>query len=560
MMNFDRKELRWNGWGRHGATFDLEGRDEAVWAWIAETLGMKPLLEADDIDVGEVKLPTSRLSKLQIGELTALLSSDQVKTDHYERAFHAKGQSFHDLIRLRQEKKVEVAPDAILYPENEEQVLSLVIYSKQNNFALIPFGGGSSVVGGVEAAHKEGQEGVLVLDTTRMNRLISLDEVSMTATFETGVYGPDLEAVLKEKGYTLGHYPQSFEFSTLGGWIAARGAGQQSTKYGKAEKWLVGARIATPSGIWQTEDYPASAAGPDLRQLVAGSEGTLGVITQATVKLHKAPEFSDYRGYLFKDFTSGASMVREALQQDIQVATIRLSDTDETRFLSTFSGLGKKKGLGERLIKRWLGVNGYGRSPCLMILGFEGDMAAARFAERQTHALSKKYNAFPLGRSAGKKWYEGRFKMPYLRDPLLDRGVAVDTLETATSWSNLPHLHKEVSNVISRAMEENKISEGEKGIVMAHISHAYETGASLYFTYVYPVNPKDGAGQWKAIKKAACEAIGQNGGTISHHHGVGTDHLPWIAQEKGQVGMDALTAVKDKLDPEGVMNPGKLLG
>ncbi|MCW9035809.1 MAG: FAD-binding oxidoreductase [Rhodospirillales bacterium] len=558
-MNFDRKILRWNGWGRYDEGFDLEGRDDAVWSWISETVGMPTLVENLGPKAVDIELPISQLNEKQVGELKSLLSEEQVKIDPYERAFHAKGQSFHDLIRLRQEKKVEMAPDAVLYPENEEQVLSVVTYAKLNNFALIPFGGGSSVVGGVEAACKEGQRGVLVLDTTRMNRLISIDAQSMTATFETGIYGPELEAILKDKGYTLGHYPQSFEFSTLGGWIAARGAGQQSTKYGKAEKWLVGARVVTPTGLWQTEDFPASAAGPDLRHLVAGSEGALGVITQATVRLHKAPEFDDYRGYLFKDFESGAAMVRDILQQGVQAATVRLSDTDETRFLTTFSGLGKKKGLGERLIKRWLGANGYGTSPCLMILGFEGDMGVARFAERQTHAISKKHKAFPLGRAAGKKWYEGRFKMPYMRDPLLDRGVAVDTLETATSWSNLSNLHTAVSSALNQAMEQNKAFEGAKGIVMAHISHAYETGASLYFTYVYPVDPANGPGQWRTIKQAVSNAVSQNGGTISHHHGVGTDHLEWLEKEKGEVGLNALKAIKKKLDPNGVMNPGKLV-
>ena len=558
-MSFERKDLRWNGWGRRGEAFDLEGRDDAVWRWVSETLGIPSMTAAKGPEVEEISLPSGRLSAPLLDELKKLLPGDLVKTDAYERAFHAKGQSFHDLIRLRQERRVDDAPDAVAYPEREEQVQALVAFAQENAIALIPFGGGTSVVGGVEALRKEGQAGLLVLDTTRLNQLIDIDEESQTATFQAGIYGPDLETALSEQGFTLGHYPQSFEFSTLGGWIAARGAGQQSAKYGKAENWLVAATVATPAGLWQTENFPASAAGPDLRQLAAGSEGALGVITRATVRIHKKPEMTDYRGYLFKDFESGTAMVRALQQSGIQLAMARLSDAAETRFLSTFSGLGKNKGLGEKLIKKWLKANGYGATPCVMIIGFEGEKAGVSFAERQTHAISKQFKAFPLGRTAGAKWYQGRFKMPYLRDPLLDRGVAVDTMETATQWSNIAPLHRAVTEALAQGMVENPAPSGGKGIVMAHISHSYETGCSLYFTYLYPVDPLNGAAQWRAIKKTASEAIVDNGGTISHHHGIGLDHQPWLEKEKGPIGMDALNVIKKKLDPLGIMNPGKLI-
>jgi alkyldihydroxyacetonephosphate synthase len=343
----------------------------------------------------------------------------------------------------------------------------------------------------------------------------------------------------------LGHYPQSFEFSTLGGWIAPRSAGHQSNRYGKAEHWLVSARVATPQGIWETAGFPGSAAGPQFRDIIAGSEGTLGIITDAVVKIHRVPEVKDYRGYVFSSFDAGIDATRDMMQSGVPTAMIRLSDLNETFFYNA------------------LDTGGAGADApavfCVMLVGLEGDRADVGHALERSRAIIKQHGGLHMGESLGTSWYEKRFLTPYLRDPMMDRGLGVDTLETATRWSNVGPLHAKVAQVIEDTLAANAAAPGARGICMAHVSHCYRDGASLYFTFAFPRALDREIDQWMAVKKAASDAIRANGGTISHHHGVGTDHLPWIASEKGPIGMGALKALKECIDPAGILNPGKLM-
>ncbi len=542
-MDFARTTLRWNGWGWNDAPDTLGEKADAVWMWMGRTLGVDPLPHTPAKPLPEIALPPIRLSAEQLGALAQRSAPDRVKTDDYERAFHARGRSYHDLLHLRA-GVVDTAPDAVVYPESAEETLALVQYAAAHRIAVVPFGGGSSVVGGVTARAGAGHLGVITLDMTHMNQVLSIDEVSMTARIQAGIYGPALEEALQARGYTLGHYPQSFEFSTLGGWIAPRGAGQQSNKYGKAERWLVSATLATPQGLWITEGFPGSAAGPQLRDLVAGSEGLLGVITEAVVKIHRAPEAKDYRGYIFMDFGAGIEAARAMMQNGVPTAMIRLSDPDETFFYHALHTGGE----ADPSLRF-----------CLMLVGLEGgadDVAAARVRSME---ICEKHGGMHMGESLGDAWYKGRFSTPYLRDPMLDRGLGVDTLETATAWSNLLPLHEAVTAAVREAMAANAAAPGAKGIVMSHVSHSYRDGASLYFTFAFPRALGRDIEQWLAIKRAASETILAHGGTISHHHGVGEDHLPWIAREKGPVGIGLLRAAKEQLDPEGILNPGKLL-
>lgn len=565
-MTYDRRKLRWNGWGLAHAGFEFGPREPEVWDWIARSLGLRGFAHTPAVPLPEIDLQAPRLAPATVTAFAAIVGQENIKQDRYERAFHARGKSYLDLLRLRAGDLGDQVPDAVVYPEDFAELQAIVELAVRDGVALVPFGGGSSVVGGVTALRREGQAGVVTVDTTRMSRLIALDEVSHTATLEAGVYGPELEAQLQARGYTLGHYPQSFEFSTLGGWIAARGAGQQSNRYGKAEKWLLGARLATPRGPWETESFPASAAGPNLNQLVVGSEGTLGIIGEATVRVHPIPAEKDYRGYLFKNFAAGSAAVREIVQRGIPVAMLRLSDPDETRFLQEFSGAQHPPGRVTKIGARLVAWRGWAEERCLLLVGLEGEADVVFESQVATRVVCERHGAFPLGRGAGRKWYARRFMMPYLRDPLLDRGVAVETLETAVRWANLQGLYEDVGSAIRGALGEHKADAGARSIVMAHISHVYEDGASLYFTMVFaqpkgdtPIAAAEAArAQWMAVKTAACEAIVAGGGTISHHHGVGTDHAPWLAREKGPIGFDVLTVLKDRLDPAGVLNPGKL--
>lgn len=557
-MRYAREKLRWNGWGSREVSFDTHGREREVWEFVRSAIGVDALPSTPAVTLDRVELSPVRLGPATLEALAAILSSDRVRTDAYERAFHALGRSYHDLLRLRRGALRDRAPDAVLYPESAREVLDLISFCDRERIAIVPFGGGSSVVGGVEAVRAEGQAGVVTLDTTRMDQLLEVDPISHTATAQAGIYGPVLEEELAARGFTLGHFPQSFEFSTLGGWIAARGAGQLSNRYGTADKLLVAAKVATPRGEWRTMAFPASAAGPNLNHVVAGSEGILGVITEATVKVHPVAETRRIGAYVFRDFETGAAAVRQLVQGEVGAAMIRLSDADETRFFGEFRGALEPSGGATKLAERALSFAGFA-DKCVMMIAFEGGTKQVQSGFRRALGIATRAGGLFVGESPGRAWWKRRFEMPYLRDPMMDHGVGVDTLETSTEWANLPRLYRAVRDALSGAMSEG----GRRGVVMAHVSHSYLDGASLYFTFVFARALEGGLegeiAQWRRIKEAASRAISENGGTISHHHGVGIDHAAWLPAEKGPLGIDVLVAAKARLDPNGVMNPGKLV-
>jgi alkyldihydroxyacetonephosphate synthase len=555
-MTIDRTKIRWNGWGWAAHKDALAARED-VWSWLAGELGMPALLATPARALESIALPPSRLPADAFEKFAAILGAERVMADPYERAFHALGKSYHDLVRLRA-GDLSTAPDAVLYPRSGEEVLAVLHAASERGIAVVPYGGGTSVVGGVTAA-KGAAPAVVTLDLTALDRIVEIDPVSLTATVEAGIYGPALEKALAAKGFTLGHYPQSFEFSTLGGWIAHRGAGQSSHGYGRSENWLVGAKLATPRGMLSVGGFPSSAAGPQLTDLALGSEGAFGAVTEATVRIRPLPAASDYRGYLFRDFETGTAAIREAAQGGLPVTMLRLSDPAETRFYRAFGAVGEKRGLFDRIAQLVLDSRGFDDKACAMIAGFEGTAAEVEAGRRAFDKIAKRHRAMALGEGQGRRWKDGRFHGPYLRDPMMDRGAGVDTLETATRWSNIDKLYVAVREALEKAVRENAPREGAHGVVQCHISHAYPDGASLYYTYIFPRDLEREVEQWRAIKAAASDAIAANGGTISHHHGVGEDHLPWIAGEKGPLGIDVLRAVKMALDPNGVMNPGKLL-
>ena len=555
-MRYRRDELRWNGWGTNEARFDTHGRDKAVWKFVAEALGLSALPETPPIALSAVKMAAPRLREKTLEALRAATKKEHVRTDAFERALHAVGRSYHDMIRLRA-GDLSMAPDAVVYPESEAETLAVLRIAEDDGIAVVPFGGGSSVVGGVEGRAPSGQP-VITLDVARMARLIEIDATSHTGRAEAGIYGPALEDDLSRGGFTLGHFPQSFEYSTLGGWIAARGAGQMSNRYGAADKWLVAARVATPRGVLVTKAFPASAAGPSMNQVVCGSEGTLGVITEATFKLHRVAEKRVIVAFLYKTFEEGVSAVRRMVQEEVGAAMMRLSDRDETHFFGEFRRVLEPSRV-QQLAEKALDVAGY-EDKCVLMLAIEGEEEEVRHRVKRARTIAAKEGGFFVGGSPGRSWWKRRFEMPLLRDPMLDHGLGIDTLETSTEWSNVPRLAKAVQN----ALRDSLAKEGRKAIVMTHVSHSYLDGCSLYFTYLFgrdTASPSPGRAveQWRSAKEAASRAISENAGTISHHHGVGVDHAHWMAAEKGNVGMQLLAAMKRELDPKGIMNPGKLI-
>ena len=553
-FQYDRKQLRWNGWGAVGEDFPFGEREAAIWQWIEDVLGGEPLKAHPPRSLEDFSLPKSRLSKAQLRKLAAVVGEDQLHIDHYERLFHAVGRSFQDVLRLRY-GGIERAPDAVAYPANHDEVQELLYLCQKLGIIVIPFGGGSSVVGGVEAP-ANAERPVLTLDTTRMRHVLEIDTCAQTATVQTGIYGPDLEHALQPEGYTLGHYPQSFRYSTLGGWIAARSSGQQSNGYGNAARWLVAARMATPQGEVRTQTFPNSATGADLNQWIAGSEGTLGVITEATIRLTELPARRDYQGVLFPSFEAGATAIRRLVQGGVPMSMMRLSDADETKFFTAFGEAGKPVSPMRERINNLLEGRGYGDDKALMLLGVEGGATHTRWTMARALRVCVAEGGIPLGKGMGDKWYGGRFDMPYLREPMLDRGIGVETLETSTAWSNLHALHTRVQHAIRDAVADFSQN---PCLVMGHISHSYPVGASLYFTFVWRMTPGDELAQWRRIKAAASQAIVDGGGTISHHHGVEADHLPWLRQEKSALSFEALRAAQAAVDPQATMNPGKLL-
>ncbi len=392
---------------------------------------------------------------------------------------------------------------------------------------------------------------MLALDLRDLRELVGLDRESLTVTVQAGMRVPALERLLAAQGLTLGHFPQSYEHVSLGGCAATRSAGQASTGYGRFEQLVVGLRMAAPAGEIAPRVLPASAAGPDLRELLVGSEGTLGVIHELALRVRGAPAHSHYEGVFFENFQAGAQALRTLAQEHAAPTVARLSDEHETRMSLALAGAGGLKG---RLGRVYLGVRGYGAG-CLAILGFEGSEREVEQRHGRALELVRSHGGLPVGRSPGEAWRAQRFAAPYLRDELLTHGVMVETLETATQWSRLMGLYREVRHAIEAALA----AQGTPGLAMCHISHLYETGASLYFTFLARQREGREIEQWQAVKRAAGDAILLHGGTITHHHAVGSDHVPWMEREIGGHGVEALRALKAQLDPAGIMNPGKLL-
>lgn len=567
-------DQRWWGWGTLDITYPLEDRPN-LWPYLAATLGLTgeehcPVVPLESIALRPCRLPSSALTALQ-----SVLGPDAVSTAHDQRLRHAMGKSYRDLIRLRH-GQVPNPPDAVVYPATEEQVMAILRLATRHGFSVIPFGGGTSVTGGVEP---QGERPAVSLDLRCLNRVLAIDPLSRTATVQAGILGPDLEQALNRQGFTLGHFPQSWEFSTLGGWIATRSAGQQSTGYGKIEEMVVSLRVATPVGIIQTRPVPASAAGPSLKDLLIGSEGIFGVITQATVRLQLCPPVRDYRGLIFHSFADGIEALRHILQSGLTPATLRLSDAAETRASLAMQRTPKGLAAWKEQIGQWLlarlgyelrleAVQEGDSGPSLLILGCEGEAREVEHTRRACLALCRQHGAFHLGRSVGRQWYAERFSPPYLRDVLLDHGILVDTLETATVWSNVASLHQGVAAAIAQGARTFREQAGSEprpeadrprsAYVMCHISHVYQTGASLYFTFLAKQIAGREIEQWEGIKRAATECIMASGGTLSHHHGIGYEHGPWLTRESGPLGIDLLRAAKSVLDPKGIMNPGKM--
>ncbi|MFG2755496.1 FAD-binding oxidoreductase [Streptomyces wuyuanensis] len=527
-------DMLWSGWGDPAKAAPLP---DSVIGLLRDLLGVTPR-ESGPAGLGDIAVPESGLTDAARRALAAAVGDDaHVRTDAETRIRHTRGKSTPDLLRIRA-GEVDDIPAAVVLPASHDEVLALLRACAEHGLAVVPFGGGTSVVGGLAP---EAEHGFVALDLRRLDALVALDEVSRTAVLQPGLRAPHAEALLNERGFTLGHFPQSYEWATIGGFAAARSSGQASAGYGRFDEMVLGLTVATPEGTLEAGRAPRSAAGPDLRQLVLGSEGALGVITSVTVRIRPLPQTRVYEGWRFESFEAGAAALRALAQDGPRPTVLRLSDETES-----FIGLAQPDRIGSADAPQSVG--------CMAIAGYEG--TAEDTADRRARAreVLLAHGGEFTGEEPGERWAHGRYNAPYLRDALLDAGAFAETLETAAFWSALPGLYDAVRQALTAALTEA----GSPPLVMCHISHVYENGASLYFTVV-SAQGEDPVAHWAPVKRAANDAILAAGGTISHHHGVGTDHRDWFAREIGPVGVRVLQAVKAELDPSGILNPGVLI-
>jgi alkyldihydroxyacetonephosphate synthase len=546
-------ELTIQGWGPSGPgtppepDADLgDALPRAARRYLAKELGWSPR-PTPPVAVADIRMAPSRLPDDVRIRLVDLVGEANVRTDRESRLRRVGGKSYLDLLR-RREGDASDAPDAVVLPGTTEETAALLAACSTLGVVVVPFGGGTSVVGGLAGVDPDDRPSIAV-DLSRMSSVHALDVPSSLVTVGPGLRGPALEEALSRQGLTFGHLPQSWEFATVGGYAATRSAGQNSTGVGRFDDLVAGLTLATPSGVLELGHPPATAAGPDLLGLALGSEGTFGIITELTLRVRPRPAACSYEGWSFRSWAAGLALLQRLARHDLLPDVVRLSDADETR-----ANLLMAAGAGARALRGSLRTRGHGDG-CLLVLGWEGLPALVRARRKAAASLLRDGRAIRLGHRVGESWKSHRFRAPYLRDRLMDGGLLVETLETAATWSALPTVY----DAVRRALRESLTRMGRRPLVMSHVSHGYPTGASLYVTVLADRDDDLPIQQWLVAKRAATDALLAAGGTLTHHHAVGADHRPWMEREVGPLGVEVLRAVKERLDPQGICNPGVLL-
>ena len=554
-MEADIRHMKWWGWGYEDVTFDDSTKPE-LWPYLKRELGVDEIRWEKPVAFEDVTLPEQKNNEAFLAAIGAELGEGQVVDDKKSRLVHAAGKSFRDLWLMRH-GQVQFAPDCVVYPDTEEDVALVVRAAHEHGVVLVPFGGGSNIAGCLVPSDRGGRM-VVSLDMCRMHRVLEVDRYSLTARIQPGVYGQHLEDQLAEHGVTLGHFPDSFLHSTLGGWVATRSAGMQSDIYGKIEDMVISLRMVTPSGTIITRTVPKSSNGIDIKHLCIGSEGILGVITEVVVQVHHKPEKEDWYGWLFPDFKSGLDAIHECHRADCMPTVTRLNDPKKTALSFAFKH--PKTGIKDKIAKAFKWYIGNVKKIdfnqcCLMVVKYEGTPQAFNRIKNRVTAIYKKHRGVCLGAEPGRSFAKVKFDFPHLRDYVMDRSIMADVSETATTWDNLRTLHESGLADVEQAIKDT----GVDAWVGCHLSHSYRTGASLYFTFGCLQREGREIEQYLYVKKAAEDAFMKNGGTLSHHHAVGTEHLPWVEEDLSPTGLKAVKALKAGLDPNDIMNPGKII-
>jgi alkyldihydroxyacetonephosphate synthase len=552
-----RGGMKWWGWGNDGVAFTHDDKPE---------LGPF-LLRHLDLDVSRVVARPVGFGALEIAEpflpdglraaLEAVVGAAEVSTDPQDRVVHARGKSLRDLIRHRRGDLGRL-PDVVVRPAGEEEVAAVLRAALDADAVVIPFGGGTNISGSLEAPEGEARP-VVSVDLGRLDRVLDVDEASRLARVQAGVFGPHLEAQLNARGWTLGHFPDSFTHSTLGGWIATRSSGMQSDKYGDVADLTRAVRVATPAGLLATRPVPTTSTGPSVREMVLGSEGRLGIITEATVQVHRVPDQRTILGYLFPDWPGALAAMQSLAAAEVFPSVTRVSDGPETRFsFATRKAPSPLDRAKSRALTTFLERRrGFDLAEmCLSFIGYEGSEHHVAEQRRRVGRIVSRHGGVCIGRGPGTLYDRKKFDTPYIRDYLLDRGALADVSETAAPWSVLPTLYDNVM----RAAGDAFAGLGVTGWVMCHLSHSYHAGACLYFTFALkPSERRDPLDEYTVVKSAIQQSFVDSGATLSHHHAVGTEHARWLEQDLSAPGVAMLRALFDGIDPGGNLNPGKIV-
>ena len=530
----------------------IKAPKEALYKMMKEKFGVadedfKQYRENLGLDEVKFDLPV-KLDDKHIDAFRKIVGEDFVRTDDYSRLSVAYGKTMYDIMRLRN-KIVENVPDAVIYPDTKEQVEQIVAYCTKENIPVYVYGGGSSVTRGVEC-----MKGGISLDMRlRFNKVIEFNEIDQMITVQAGISGPDLEDALNDavarfgakRAYTLGHFPQSFEYSAVGGWVVTHGSGQNSTYYGCIQDMVLGQEYATPVGNIKTDSYPRKAAGPDLDRIMMGSEGTFGVLTHVTLKVSRhMPETIKRFSFMFKDWETAQAASREIMQSEAgHPSVFRLSDPEETTFMLRLYGV------DESPLRHLFDIRGFKENEMCLFLGFtNGEKGFSANCAKQAKKVARKFGGMSLTGLVTKGWEKGRFNDPYMRDTMHDFGVVMDTMECCVNWSNMSKVHAEV-----RAYCKSR----PNTVCLTHMSHVYPQGANLYWIFITMVSDPE---EFKQYHAGILDAIQRSGASMSHHHGIGKMFGPWLEGSLGRNEFDVIRALKNHFDPTGIMNPGGTLG
>ncbi|MDO7882249.1 FAD-binding oxidoreductase [Salinibacterium soli] len=550
------KHMKWWGWGNEGVGFHHEDKPGFA-PFVLQAVGLDLLTatRAGEPSFADLKVGKSKATAAFVKQLAAIVGAEHVSTDDMLRVIHTYGKSLRDLVRIRG-NQIQRSPDVVVYPADEAQVQAIVDAAVAADAVIIPFGGGSNIGGSLEP-HRGEKRVVISLDLGRLREVVAIDAESGLARIQAGAQGPDLEAQLNAKGWTIGHFPDSFTHSTVGGWVATRSSGMQSDKYGDIADICRGLRMVRPGGTLVLRPLPSTSSGPSVREMILGSEGRLGVITEVTVQVHRVPEKRNIYAYFFPNWAAGIEAMREISESDATPSITRISDARETGFTLATSKErhGFSKFTAETVLPALMKRKGWNLDDiCISFIGYEGGTAHAKRQKKLTDAIVKKHGGMGVGEGPGILYDQKKFDTPYLRDFLLDMGAAGDVSETAAPWSRLIDVHKNVYAAAQKAYDEI----GVKGWIMSHLSHSYHSGACLYFTFAF-VFKNDPLGEYNIVKNAIQQAFVDTDATISHHHGVGREHSPWLAEDISPEGVAVMQALFDGADPGSNFNPGKII-